>query len=97
VQEQEGVEELEQVELLRGRWLLRHGLSLRQQEESPKPPRLQSEDELRDELLFLHEKNEHLGKFLDNHNDILREAKTMRKEVTASLKDVRNHAAELKT
>jgi hypothetical protein len=31
----------------------------------------------------LHEKNEHLGKFLDNHNDILREAKTMRKEVTA--------------
>jgi hypothetical protein len=34
-----------------------------------------SEDEVRDELPFLHEENEHLGKLLDNRDDMLREAK----------------------
>jgi hypothetical protein len=34
-----------------------------------------SEDEVRDELPFLHEENEHLGKLLENRDDKLREAK----------------------
>jgi hypothetical protein len=33
-----------------------------------------SEDEVRDELPFLHEKNERLGKLLNNRDDMLREA-----------------------
>jgi hypothetical protein len=45
----------------------------------------------------LHEENEHLGKFLDNRDDMLREAKNMRKERTVSLEDARNHVAELET
>jgi hypothetical protein len=56
-----------------------------------------SEDEVRDELPFLLEENERLGKLLDNHDDILREAKKMRKELRASLEDARNHVAELET
>jgi hypothetical protein len=38
-----------------------------------------SEDEVRDELPFLCEENERLGKLLDNRDDVLREAKKMRK------------------
>jgi hypothetical protein len=34
---------------------------------------------------------------LDNHDDILREAKKTRKELRASLKDARNRGAELET
>jgi chaperonin cofactor prefoldin len=34
---------------------------------------------------------------LDNRDDILREAKKMRKELRASLEDARNHVAELET
>jgi hypothetical protein len=37
-----------------------------------------TEDEVREELPFLHEENECLGKLLDNHDDMLREAKNMR-------------------
>jgi hypothetical protein len=43
------------------------------------------------------EENEHLGKLLDNRNDMLREAKKMRKELRASLEDARNRVAELET
>jgi hypothetical protein len=56
-----------------------------------------SENEVRDELPFLHEENEHLGKLLDNHDDMLREAKKMRKELKALLEDARNRVAELET
>jgi hypothetical protein len=37
-----------------------------------------SEDEVCDELSFLRQENEELGKLLDNHDDMLREAKKMR-------------------
>jgi hypothetical protein len=37
------------------------------------------EDEVRDELPFLREENEHLSQFLDNRDDMLREVKRMRK------------------
>jgi hypothetical protein len=40
-----------------------------------------SEDEVCDELPFLHDENERLGKLLDNRDDMLREAKKMRKEL----------------
>jgi hypothetical protein len=38
-----------------------------------------SDDEVRDELPFLHQENERLGSLLDNRDDMLREAKKMRK------------------
>jgi hypothetical protein len=56
-----------------------------------------SEDEVHDELLFLREENERLGKLIDNHDDILREGKKMRKELRASLEDARNRVGELET
>jgi K+/H+ antiporter YhaU regulatory subunit KhtT len=56
-----------------------------------------SEDEVCDEFPFLREENERLGKLLDNHDDILREVKKMRKELRASLEDSRNRVAELET
>jgi hypothetical protein len=40
-------------------------------------------DEVRDELPFLHPENDRLGLLLDNHDDMLREAKKMRKELRA--------------
>jgi hypothetical protein len=43
-----------------------------------------SKDEVYDELPFLREENERLGKLLDNYDDMLREAKKMRKELRAS-------------
>jgi hypothetical protein len=46
-----------------------------------------SKDEVRDNLPFSHEENERLGKFLDNRDEMLREAKKMRKELRASLED----------
>jgi hypothetical protein len=56
-----------------------------------------SEDEVRDELHFLRQENERLGLFLDNCDDILREAKKMRKELRASLEDARTRVAKLET
>jgi DNA repair exonuclease SbcCD ATPase subunit len=45
----------------------------------------------------LREENEHLGQLLDNRDNMLREAKKMRKELRASLEDARNRVAELET
>jgi chromosome segregation ATPase len=56
-----------------------------------------SDDEVRDELPFLHQENERLGLLLDNRDDMLREAKKMRKELRASLEDARTRVAELET
>jgi hypothetical protein len=42
-----------------------------------------SDDEVQDELPFLRQENERLGLLLDNHDDMLREAKKMRKELRA--------------
>jgi DNA repair exonuclease SbcCD ATPase subunit len=50
-----------------------------------------------DELPFLPQENERLGLLLDNHDDMLREAKKMRKELRASLEDDRTRVAELET
>jgi hypothetical protein len=49
-----------------------------------------SDDEVRDELPFLRQENERLGLLLDNRDDMLREAKKMRKEL-------RTRVAELET
>jgi DNA repair exonuclease SbcCD ATPase subunit len=52
---------------------------------------------VRDELPFLHQENERLGLLLNNCDDMLREAKKMRKELRASLEDARTRVAELET
>jgi hypothetical protein len=41
----------------------------------------------------LRQENERLGLLLDNHYDMLREAKKMRKELRASLEDARTRVA----
>jgi hypothetical protein len=56
-----------------------------------------SDDEVRDELPFLRQENERLGLLLVNRDDMLREAKKMRKELRASLEDARTIVAELET
>jgi hypothetical protein len=56
-----------------------------------------SDDEVRDELPFLHQENERLGLLLDNRDYMLREAKKMRKELRASLEDAKTRVAELET
>jgi hypothetical protein len=56
-----------------------------------------SDDEVRDELPFLSQENERLGLLLDNRDDMLREAKKMRKELRASLEDARTRVDELET
>jgi hypothetical protein len=56
-----------------------------------------SEDEVRDELPFLREENECLGQLLDNCDDMLREAKNIRKKLRASLEDARKRVAELES
>jgi small-conductance mechanosensitive channel len=56
-----------------------------------------SDDEVRDELPFLRQENKRLSLLLDNHDDILREAKKLRKELRASLEDARTRVAELET
>jgi chromosome condensin MukBEF ATPase and DNA-binding subunit MukB len=56
-----------------------------------------SNDEVHDELPFLRQENERLGLLLDNHDDMLKEAKKMRKELRASLEDARTRVAELET
>jgi hypothetical protein len=55
------------------------------------------DDEVCDELPFLHRGNERLGLLLNNHDDMLREAKKMRKELRASLEDARTRVAESET
>jgi hypothetical protein len=57
----------------------------------------ESDDEVRDELRVLRQENEQLGTLLDNHDDMLREAKKMRKELRSSLEDARTRVAELET
>jgi hypothetical protein len=54
-----------------------------------------SDDEVRDGLPFLRQANEQLGLLLDNRDDMLREAKKMRKELRASFEDARTRVAEL--
>jgi hypothetical protein len=56
-----------------------------------------SDDRVCDELPFLRQENERLGLLLDNRDDMLREAKKMRKELGASLEDARTRVAELET
>jgi hypothetical protein len=56
-----------------------------------------SNDKVCDELPFLRQQNEWLGTLLDNRDDMLRDAKKMRKELRASLEDARNRVAELET
>jgi hypothetical protein len=56
-----------------------------------------SDDEVRDELPFPRQENEKLGSLLDNRDDMLREAKKMRKELRASLEDARTRVAKLET
>jgi hypothetical protein len=56
-----------------------------------------SKDEVRDELPFLCEGNERLGKLLDTCDNMLREAMKMRRELWALLEDSRNRVAELET
>jgi hypothetical protein len=55
------------------------------------------DNEVRDELPFLRQENERLGLLLDNHDDMLREAKKMRKELRASLEGARTGVVELET
>jgi F0F1-type ATP synthase membrane subunit b/b' len=52
---------------------------------------------VRDELPFLRQENERLGTLLDNRDDMLVEAKKMRKELSASFEDARTRVAELET
>jgi hypothetical protein len=52
---------------------------------------------VRDELPFLRQENEQLGLLLDNRDDMVREAKKMRKGLRASLEDARTRVAELET
>jgi hypothetical protein len=56
-----------------------------------------SDDKVRDELPFLRQENERLGLLLDNRDDMLREAKKIRKDLRASLEDARTRVAELET
>jgi hypothetical protein len=56
-----------------------------------------SDDEVRHELPFLCQQNERLGLLLDNRDDMLREAKKMRKELRALLEDARTRVDELET
>jgi hypothetical protein len=54
-----------------------------------------SDNEVHDELPFLRQENERLRLLLDNREDMLREAKKMRKELMSSLEDARTRVAEL--
>jgi hypothetical protein len=56
-----------------------------------------SDNEVHDKLPFLRQENERLGLLLVNRDDMLREAKKMRKELRASLEDARNRVTELET
>jgi hypothetical protein len=52
---------------------------------------------VRDELPFLRQENEWLVLLLDNHDNMLREAKKMWKKLRASLEDARTRVADLET
>jgi hypothetical protein len=54
-----------------------------------------SDNEVHDKLPFLRQENERLGLLLVNRDDMLREAKKMRKELRASLEEARNRVTEL--
>jgi hypothetical protein len=56
-----------------------------------------SDDEVRDALPFLRQENERLGLLLYNRDDILREAKKIRKELRTSLEVARTRVAKLET
>jgi hypothetical protein len=56
-----------------------------------------SDEEVHDELPFLRKENERLGLLLDNRDDMLREARKMRKELRASLEAASTRVAELET
>jgi hypothetical protein len=56
-----------------------------------------SDDEVHFELHFLHQENERLGLLFDNRDDMLKEAKKMKKELRALLEDARTRVAELET
>jgi hypothetical protein len=56
-----------------------------------------SDNEVHDELFFLRQEIERIGLLLDNRDDMLREAKKMRKELRASLEDARTGVAKLET
>jgi hypothetical protein len=56
-----------------------------------------SDDDVCDDLPFLRQENERLGLLLDNRDDMLREARKMRKELRAALEDARTRVAELET
>jgi predicted nuclease with TOPRIM domain len=64
---------------------------------SKKSNQTDSDDKVRDELPFLRQENEQLGLLLDNRDDMIREAKKMRKELRASLEDARTRVADLET
>jgi hypothetical protein len=72
-------------------------LSFSSKKSNPSDSDSDSDDEVRDELPFLRQENERLGLLLDNHDDMLREAKKMRKGLRASLEDARTRVAELET
>jgi hypothetical protein len=55
-----------------------------------------SKDEVRDELPLLSQENERLGLLLHNRDHMLREAKKMRNELSASLEDARLEWLSLK-
>jgi hypothetical protein len=58
---------------------------------------LDSEDEVCDELSSLRNENEELVDLLDNRDQILREAKQLRKELRGLLEDARTRVTELET
>jgi hypothetical protein len=72
-------------------------LSSRNKKSTQSDSDFDSDDEVCDELPFLRQENERLGSLLDNCEDMLREAKKMRKELMASLEDARTRVAELET
>jgi hypothetical protein len=73
------------------------GLSSGSKKSSQSDSDSDSDDEVRDELPFLRQETERLGSLLDNRDDMLREAKKMRKKLRASLVDARTRVAELET
>jgi hypothetical protein len=55
------------------------------------------DDEVHFELHFLRQENERLGLLFENRDDMLKDAKKMRKELRALLEDARTRVAELET
>jgi hypothetical protein len=74
--------------------MARSSSSKRSQKDASK---LDSEDEVCDELSSLRKENEELVDLLDNRDHMLREAKKLRKDLRALLEDARSRVAELET